>query len=51
MRLSVLSLFKDAHRFGDQITKALHDLLKLLNLSPKEPSKMAEGRAEVKKEK
>ncbi|XP_037547327.1 carnitine O-palmitoyltransferase 1, liver isoform isoform X2 [Nematolebias whitei] len=41
----------DAHRFGDQIRKALHDLLKLLSLSPKEPNKMAEGRAEVKKEK
>ncbi|XP_013863731.1 carnitine O-palmitoyltransferase 1, liver isoform isoform X2 [Austrofundulus limnaeus] len=41
----------DAHRFGDQIRKALHDLLKLLSLSPEESNKKEESRAEVKKEK
>uniref|UniRef100_A0A1A8RDF2 carnitine O-palmitoyltransferase n=1 Tax=Nothobranchius rachovii TaxID=451742 RepID=A0A1A8RDF2_9TELE len=41
----------DAHKFGDQIRKALHDLLKLLSPNLKESDKTDEGRPEVKKDK
>ncbi|XP_041830596.1 carnitine O-palmitoyltransferase 1, liver isoform-like isoform X2 [Melanotaenia boesemani] len=40
----------DPHKFGDQIRKALHDLLKLLSPNQKEPNKTPESRPEVKKE-
>ncbi|XP_077357890.1 carnitine O-palmitoyltransferase 1, liver isoform isoform X1 [Festucalex cinctus] len=38
-----------AHKFGAQITKALHDLLDLMSPGQKEPSKTEESRPEVKK--
>uniref|UniRef100_A0A8C6LX71 carnitine O-palmitoyltransferase n=1 Tax=Nothobranchius furzeri TaxID=105023 RepID=A0A8C6LX71_NOTFU len=41
----------DAHKFGGQIRKALHDLLKLLSPNLKESNKTDEGRPEVKKDK
>uniref|UniRef100_A0AAQ5YSF3 carnitine O-palmitoyltransferase n=1 Tax=Amphiprion ocellaris TaxID=80972 RepID=A0AAQ5YSF3_AMPOC len=40
----------DAHKFGDQIRKALHDLIQLLGPNQKEPSKPEESRPEVKKD-
>ncbi|XP_057683091.1 carnitine O-palmitoyltransferase 1, liver isoform-like isoform X2 [Corythoichthys intestinalis] len=39
----------DAHKFGANITKALHDLLELMSPVQKEPSKTEESRPEVKK--
>lgn len=42
--------FKDAHKFGTLITKALHDLLELLSPGQKEPSKTEESRPELKKD-
>lgn len=42
----------DAHRFGDQIRSAMHDLLHLLDPLSKEPNKKEEAKAaEVKKDK
>uniref|UniRef100_A0A672JQN1 carnitine O-palmitoyltransferase n=1 Tax=Salarias fasciatus TaxID=181472 RepID=A0A672JQN1_SALFA len=41
----------DAHKFGDQIRKALNDLIQLLSPNPKEPSKPEESRPEAKKDK
>uniref|UniRef100_A0A7N5ZRS0 carnitine O-palmitoyltransferase n=1 Tax=Anabas testudineus TaxID=64144 RepID=A0A7N5ZRS0_ANATE len=40
----------DAHKFGAQIRKALHDLIKLLSPIEKEPNKTEEKKMEVKKE-
>lgn len=43
-------LLKDAHKFGAQIRKALHDLLKLLSPAQPEPKKTEASRPEVKKD-
>lgn len=40
----------DAHKFGAQIRKALHDLLKLLSPAQPEPKKTEASRPEVKKD-
>lgn len=39
----------DAHRFGAQIRKALHDMIQVLSPNQKEPNKTEESRPEVKK--
>ncbi|KAM4524282.1 carnitine O-palmitoyltransferase 1, liver isoform 2-T2 [Odontesthes bonariensis] len=41
--------YTDPHKFGDQLRKALHDMLQLLSPSQKEPNKTEESRPEVKK--
>ncbi len=41
--------FQDAHKFGTQIRKALHDLIELLGPNQKEPNKAENSRPEVKK--
>lgn len=46
----ILSPFKDAHKFGAQIRKALHDLIRLLSPAQKEPNKTEESKTEVKKD-
>uniref|UniRef100_A0A8D3DZ69 Carnitine O-palmitoyltransferase n=1 Tax=Scophthalmus maximus TaxID=52904 RepID=A0A8D3DZ69_SCOMX len=40
----------DAHKFGAEIRKALHDLIQLLSPSHREPSKVGESRHEFKKD-
>ncbi|XP_053720643.1 carnitine O-palmitoyltransferase 1, liver isoform-like isoform X1 [Synchiropus splendidus] len=40
----------DAHKFGAQIKKALHDLIELLSPNQREPSKTEASRSEVKKD-
>ncbi|KAF6734808.1 Carnitine O-palmitoyltransferase 1, liver isoform [Oryzias melastigma] len=42
--------YTDAHKFGDQIRKAMNDLLQLLSPNQKESSKTEESQPKVKKE-
>lgn len=46
----MLFSFQDAHKFGAQIRKALHDLLQLLSPYQKEPTRTEKTRPEVKKD-